>query len=101
MAHLSEGLQFHGGDLISGNLEAIQSQVYIAAHYDGENNLSNPSGILNPRGRRLLGIFSSFKTADIAIRRVSNENGFKDNTEKFAISCFCIDQSWWNCGFSK
>ena len=101
MSYLSEGLQIQGTDLVSGNLAAVEPQIYIAEHYNGEENLHNPPGILNPRGRRLIGLFSSFQMADTAIKRLSSENGFRHSKEKFVVSCYSIDKTWWNCGFSE
>ena len=101
MSYLSKGLLLYGSDLISGNLSEIAPQVYLVEHYNGEDKLNDPAGIKNPKGRRMIGIFSCFNTADAAIRKLSNEIGFKHSKEKFVISCYRIDQTWWNAGFKK
>jgi len=55
---------------------------------------------LNGEDELLIGVYSSMAKAEDAKKRLSQENGFKDDPSGFEICPYKIDEDNWTKGFS-
>ncbi len=68
-------------------------EVYLLwhTHYDGR--------LEGGEDCKLIGVYTSIKKAEEAMRRSSALEGFKDNLESFEISNYQLDFDHWTSGF--
>lgn len=65
-------------------------KVYLALHLNSENEIEDI---------KIIGIFSSLKTAKDTIALLKKKKGFKNNPKGFSIDEYIIDKTHWKEGF--
>jgi len=65
-------------------------RVYLLTHFRNEEELD---------GFKTIGVFSSEKNAEEAVRILKTQPGFRDYPENFNIGGYDLDKTFWSDGF--